>query len=365
MKDFPVQRNEQGFTISELIVAAAVFVLVSALAMGGFVAVHKLYSFTRMLDTAHDDVRSATDTVSYYAKQSLAYPLLYASNGAVMSSGSSGEDLRLISSGFYGLLVSAVNIGDTTCTISNTALTSPIAILPTVYGTLPSNTAFATMTNSGVVRTSISVHTVGTNDVVRFDSTPAVYSMVSSNAGQINTLNAALTNTAVTTVSIPLRSAATTFVPSGTRVLIGREMRFLVTNAFYTNYAGGITTNRDMRMYTDSGNTSNYKTILSFIPSNTLTADVSAQDTTAYYVNGVSNAVQTPTTAQVPHTNVFTVIGPLLIVDLKYASPGDVTGKGIYRLRTQVTLRGDPQFKKPANSDVVGINAYDAGGVND
>lgn len=310
--------RQSGFTLTEMMVSIAIFMICLTMALGAFFVAYKITFFTRMLEFAHSDVRNATDRIAVLTRQSLYYPQVY-SNGIisphtvnVMDGGGSnlqyvntvGNEVRLLYEGAITRINSTVTPSSTTLVIENNAAFTAVSTIPTVFGTI---TPSANVSNNPV-RLVEDNYQIQPGDSLIIDASSAIAANV--------------TNTVVTPSNIVLQLdaplATASAINAGTSVFIGRMGRLLLTNS-------------EMRFYPLASNPNNF--------------DVLVQNVTTDMPFGIS--------------------GPMLTIDLKYTSPGDITGKGIYRIITRSTMRTDPKLRSNNYIATGGLNTAPNAGMGD
>ena len=332
------QSSSKAFTLIEVITSLSIFSICMAMAVSAFFATSKIFFFTRVLDLAHNQVRGAADKISTLNRQSLYYPTIYSNTSfaynpglaisgfttnEIYTSGTGtnavtsvnvlrfGNEVRIMYEG-YGLTLSGdVAIGATQITISNTGTLVSVASVPTVFSTITASNSVSNPDNNLRL-------TPATFNNAGYDSCYIVMNNSLANAAITNVIS---TNPNVTIFQLgaPFTNSANAPAPSGAQIYVGKTGRFIVLN-------------QELRFY-PALNSSQYDTLM-----------VNVTSEKPFYVTQGSDTSESQNR------------GPLLTIDLAYSSPGDITGKGVYRIVTRSCMRTDPSSK---NSNTIA-----AGGIN-
>jgi len=328
------QSSSKAFTLIEVITSLSIFSICMAMAMSAFFATSKIFYFTRVLDLAHNQVRGAADKISTLNRQSVYYPTIYSNTSSSYNPGLAissniineihtsgglqitnvlrfGNEVRIMYEG-YGLTLSGdVAIGATQITISNTGTLVSVASVPTVFSTITASNSVSNPDNN-LRLTPSTINNAG------YDSCYIVMNNSLANAAITNVIS---TNPNVTIFQLgaPFTNSANAPAPSGAQIYVGKTGRFIVLN-------------QELRFY-PALNSSQYDTLM-----------VNVTSEKPFYVTQGSDTSESQNR------------GPLLTIDLAYSSPGDITGKGVYRIVTRSCMRTDPSSK---NSNTIA-----AGGIN-
>jgi|GEM_PF-5967533 len=333
------QSSSKAFTLIEVITSLSIFSICMAMAVSAFFATSKIFFFTRVLDLAHNQVRGAADKISTLNRQSLYYPTIYSNTSfaynpglaisgfttnEIYTSGTGtnavtsvnvlrfGNEVRIMYEGYASTLTQNIAIGADTITVSNTGTLVSVATVPTVFGTI---TAAASVSNTA---NNLRL-TPATFNNAGYDSCFIVMNNTLANASITNTIS---TNANVTIYQLgaPFSNPANTAAPAGAQIYVGKTGRFIVLN-------------QELRFY-PALNSSQYDTLM-----------VNVTSEKPFYVTQGSDTSESQNR------------GPLLTIDLAYSSPGDITGKGVYRIVTRSCMRTDPSSKNSNTIATGGVNS--------
>ena len=323
---------EEGLTLVEMLVSTAIFTICIGIALTGLVMLHKSYYNIQMVNQAHNEVRKTTDFLTQVIRSSPTYSVVY-TNGVPAGDGVPGNELRVLRHATFAFLrnspnantkmlqfTNALRVGFIPCyqdglgggdfatmVVSN----APAAPARTLLGTLSITNGPLTDVAAEPFRAGASTLTIQKGDAVHLDlATPVT--------GYIDKINNAV---AAMTV-IHLEDGLPVNVPYNTLCYIGQESRILMTNV------GGTA---ELRFYEKTSDTTNFITLARNLSTNVIP---------------------------------FETRGRMVIVDVQNAPPGDITGKGILRIRTEITSRTDPGFLQHQALSPTGIVEFDPMGTD-
>lgn len=318
-------RNEKGVTLVEMVVAMAIFVSCMSIAVTMLITSQRIYANTSVVNKAHDRVRATVDHVSYAVRSSLIQPIIL-NEGTPVGIGVSGNVLKLIRNGYYTQLASNTMSGMSYIYITETNGHVSPATINRLKGSQPTEalTDVATLYDTNQTpRTSL-----GVGWVCMVDQTWTTNIMVGTSTVAVTTpVNLVVTNltTENGTLRLELNKPLPTTLTKGTRVILGY-------NTYY-----------EIASYKAANNTIMKKLL---------------------YYDGLGNSKVLVDNLS-PSQADFTSSNGFVIVDLQYDSLGDVSGRGIYRIKTEAAPRANPafssgnpeyigQYEEPANGQVFG-----------